>query len=122
MKCGGDETLRSLSHWQVLACHVFLALLSRLACSRRAVSFRLGLVLGRCAALRSPSLQSIRAAHDGSDAQMVSTWSSSSSTGVSRPNMDTTTRTLPRSVSSSSTVPMKEARAPSVIFTLSPTL
>ena len=42
--------------------------LSRLACSRRAASLRLGLVLGGCAALRSPSLRSIRAARDGSDA------------------------------------------------------
>ena len=49
-----------------------------------------------------------------------STWSSSSSTGVSRPNMDTTTRTLLWSRSISSTVPRKDSRAPSVMRTVSP--
>ena len=49
-----------------------------------------------------------------------STWSSSRSTGVSRPNMDTMTRTRSLSASSSSTVPRKPSRGPSTTFTVSP--
>ena len=51
-----------------------------------------------------------------------SAWSSSSSTGVSRPNMETVTRTRFFSTSISSTVPMKPSRGPSTMLTESPTL
>ena len=52
---------------------------------------------------------------------ITSTWSSSRSTGVSRPNMETTTLTLFLSTSSASTVPMKPDRGPSMTLTSSPT-
>lgn len=49
-----------------------------------------------------------------------STCSNSSSTGVARPKMETPTFTRPRSKSSSSTRPLKEANGPSSTLTLSP--
>ena len=51
-----------------------------------------------------------------------SAWSSSRSTGVSRPNIETMTRMWFLSTSISSTVPIKPSSGPSVIWTLSPTL
>ncbi len=52
----------------------------------------------------------------------TSTWSSSSSTGVSRPNMETTTMTLFFSGLISSTTPVKDSSGPSLMRTWSPTL
>src|SRR5882724_7027967 len=48
------------------------------------------------------------------------TWRKSSSTGVSRPKNDTSTRTLPFSGLMSSTTPMKSVNGPSTTLTRSP--
>ena len=54
--------------------------------------------------------------------QAFSTCRKSSSTGVSRPKKDTSTRTLPRSISMLSTVPTKSLKGPSMMRTFWPGL
>lgn len=53
--------------------------------------------------------------------QTFSTWPNSSSTGVARPKMETATFRRERASSTSSTIPLNEAKGPSATFTVSPT-
>ena len=52
--------------------------------------------------------------------QDFSTWVYSNSTGVALPNMETATFSLDLSASTSSTMPLNEAKGPSATLTVSP--